>query len=287
MAPRAVEQLMQRIAEAGGLDVVARPLAKKVVAVIPHGVVKDTLSGTWLGHPLHPMLTDLPIGCWTNAMALDLLAGERAEPAAQFLVGMGVVTALPTAVAGLADWSDTLGEERRMGLVHAAGNVVALGCYALSWTARRGGNQRRGVALGLLGGAVATASAYLGGHLAWRQGVNVDRHAWDHPSDRWVDVAAESDLQGDGPLAVEAGDPIDDTVLLVRTGGAIRAISDVCGHAGGPLHEGDLEDGCVRCPWHGSVFRLEDGWVVHGPATGPQPRYDVRVAGGRISVRRT
>jgi nitrite reductase/ring-hydroxylating ferredoxin subunit/uncharacterized membrane protein len=283
MAPKAVEKLMERMAEAAALDSVARPASKKVAALIPHGVVKDVLSGTWLGHPLHPLLTDVPIGCWTNAMLLDAVAGERGHDAADMLVAVGVVTALPTAVAGLADWSDTLGEERRLGFVHALGNVAAVLCYSLSWRARRRGDRRRGVVLGFVGGALATMGAYVGGHLAWRKGVNVDRHAWDHASDEWVDVAADDELLDGKPLAVTAG---DDTVLLLRDGGVTHAIADVCGHAGGPLHEGEFADGCVTCPWHASTFRLDDGSVVHGPATGPQPAYDVRAVGGRVSVRR-
>jgi nitrite reductase/ring-hydroxylating ferredoxin subunit/uncharacterized membrane protein len=283
MAPKAVEQLMDRVAGATGLDSVAKPLANKVAALVPSGVVKDTLSGTWLGHPLHPMLTDVPIGCWTNAMLLDLVAGEAGEEAAQLLVGAGVLAALPTAISGLADWSDYFGEERRVGFVHALGNVAALTCYSLSWTARRKGNRQRGVVLGLMGATLATLSAYLGGHLAWRKGVNIDRHAWDHASDEWFDVAAEDEVADGKPMAVAAG---DDTVLLYREAGVVRALSDVCSHAGGPLNEGTIEGGCVTCPWHGSVFRLDDGSVVHGPATGPQPAYDVRTAGGRVSVRR-
>jgi nitrite reductase/ring-hydroxylating ferredoxin subunit/uncharacterized membrane protein len=285
VAPRIVEQALDRLGRATALDAVAKPLAKKVEALIPQGAVKDALSGTWLGHPLHPMLTDLPIGCWTNAMALDFLAGRKGRAGAQFLVGLGVVAALPTAASGLSDWSDTLGEDRRLGFAHAAGNTVALACYGLSWLARRRGDHRRGVALGLLGGAVATGSAYIGGHLAWRRGVNVDRHAFNHPSGEWTDVGSEADIAPDGPpVAVAVG---DDRVLLVRDGGGgLRALSDVCGHAGGPLHEGEVDDGCVTCPWHGSTFRLDDGSVVHGPATGPQPVYEVRVAEGRVSVRR-
>ena len=282
MAPKALEQLMDRVAGATALDSAAKPIAKKVAAIVPSGVVKDTLSGTWLGHPLHPMLTDVPIGCWTNAMLLDLVAGEAGQEAADLLVAAGVVAALPTAISGLADWSDYLGEDRRIGFVHALGNVAALTCYTLSWSARRNGRRSRGVVLGLLGATLATASAYLGGHLAWRKGVNVDRHAWEYPSEDWFDVAAEEEVADGKPIAVSAGEA---TVLLYRDGGVMRAISDVCSHAGGPLHEGSFEGGCVTCPWHGSVFRLDDGTVVHGPATGPQPAYDVRTAGGRVSVR--
>ena len=284
MTSLGVDKLVDRIASNATLDKVARPLSKKVAALVPAGAApKDFLSGTWLGHPLHPMLTDLPIGFWTNAVVLDLLGGKRGRDAARKLVGLGVLSALPTAASGLADWSDTLGEERRIGLIHAAGNVAAVSCYALSWCARRRGDHRKGVLLGLLGGIVATASAYLGGHLAWRRGVNVNRHAWAHDGHDWVDVGEESLLASGEPLVVDAaGEP----VVLISTGGAVYALAEVCSHAGGPLHEGAVADGCVVCPWHGSAFRLDDGSVVHGPATSPQPHYEVRVETGRVSVRR-
>ena len=282
MAPHLVEDVVRRLAGFTLVDKVAKPLAGAVAGVIPHGAAKDLLSGTWLGHPLHPLLTDLPIGCWTSAMALDLLGGKKGRAGAQSLVGLGVVSVLPTAASGLSDWSDTIGEDRRLGFVHASVNVVAVSLYSLSWLARRRGEHGKGVFLGLAGGAAASGSAYLGGHLAWRRGVNVDRHAFQHGSHDWVDVAADEEVAEGKPVAVAAG---DDTVMLLREDGVILAISDVCGHAGGPLHEGSVEDGCVTCPWHASVFRLRDGSVVHGPATGPQPSYEVRIAAGRVSVR--
>ena len=283
MAPRILENAMERLAGTSALDAIARPVSKKVAALVPQGAAKDVLSGTWMGHPLHPLLTDIPIGAWTCAMALDLLGRPEDEESSARLVGLGVISALPTAVAGLADWSDTLGEDRRVGFVHAVANVVAVGLYGWSWLARRRGDQRRGVALGLAGGTVATVGGYLGGHLSYRLGVNVDRHAWELPSDEWEDVAALADLPDGEASTVSVG---DDRVLVVRRGGDVLAIHDVCAHMGGPLHEGELSDGCVTCPWHASVFRLDDGSVVHGPATGPQPAYEVRISGGRVSLRR-
>jgi nitrite reductase/ring-hydroxylating ferredoxin subunit/uncharacterized membrane protein len=289
MTPRAIEQLTDRIAHTAWLDRVAGPVADRVGGLVPAGTpVKDLLSGTWLGHPLHPMLTDLPIGFWTSAMAVDFLGGRKGHRAADRLVALGVLSALPTAAAGLADWSDTIGEERRLGVAHAAGNVVAVGLYGWSWVARKRGRRGKGVTLGVLGAAAATAGAYLGGHLAWRKGVNVDRHAWDHPSADWSDVPVDPGL---GDPALGGGEPMvvgvgDDEVLVVAGDGTIHAISDVCSHMGGPLHEGSLAAGCVTCPWHGSTFRLVDGAVVHGPATGPQPAYDVRRSGDRLALRR-
>ena len=140
------------------------------------------------------------------------------------------------------------------------------------------------MALGFLGAGAATAGGYLGGHLVYRQGVGPDRNAWKRGGDEWVDVADDVALADGQPLVVKAG---DDDVLLVHAAGVVSAISNVCGHAGGPLNEGAFDDaGCVTCPWHGSVFRVADGHVVHGPATGHQPRYEVRSRDGRLSVRR-
>ena len=278
-----VRAVVHRLATAEELDRrVGKPAASAVSKAVSNGTVKSLLSGTWLGHPLHPMLTDLPIGSWTSAFVLDLFGGERAHDAADTLVGVGVVCALPTAAAGLSDWSDTLGEERRIGTAHALANVVAVGLYSWSWLARRAGRRKAGVTLGLLGASAATVGGYLGAHLVYRKGVGADRNAWKHGGD-WVDVADDVSLQAGEPLVVKVE---DDDVLLVRQGLDVVAISNVCGHAGGPLHEGELDaEGCVTCPWHGSRFRVADGHVVQGPATGHQPRYEVRSEGGRLSVR--
>jgi nitrite reductase/ring-hydroxylating ferredoxin subunit/uncharacterized membrane protein len=284
-----VRQLVDRLAENETLDRIGKPVAAWVGKQVGTGTVKDVLSGTWLGHPLHPMLTDLPIGSWTSAFVLDIIGGKRGRNAAQMLIGIGIVTALPTAAAGLSDWSDTIGEDRRIGTAHALGNVAALSLYTMSWRARRHGKQARGVLLGFMGAGAASVGGYLGGHLVYRKGVGPDRNAWKHASDEWVEVDEESALMeadaGAAPRVVKVG---DDDVLVVRQGAAYVAISNVCGHAGGPLDEGTFDDkGCVTCPWHGSVFRLRDGHVVHGPATGNQPRYDVRPgANGKLSIRR-
>ena len=280
-----MRELVHRLATAEPIDKVAKPVASKVADVVGHGTVKDVLSGTWLGHPLHPMLTDLPIGFWTSAFVLDLVGGKRSRAASDRLIGLGILSAVPTAAAGLSDWSDYLGEERRVGAVHAAANAVALGLYSWSWMARRGGRRKAGLTLALLGAGAATAGGYLGAHLIYRQGVGTDRNAWKHEGDEWVDVADDLALVEGRPLVVKVG---DDDVLLAKTpAGLVAAISNVCGHAGGPLNEGELDgEGCVTCPWHGSVFRLADGHVVHGPATGHQPRYEVRSEAGRLALRR-
>ena len=285
MTPPIIDDLLERLGKAELLDKPATSLATAVSRVTPPGhLAKDVLSGTWLGHPLHPLLTDIPIGAWASALILDLLGGDGGEKAADQLVGLGAVAALPTAVSGLSDWSDMLGAERRIGFVHALGNVTALTLFGLSYLSRRRGQRSRGLALSVLGATVVTAGAYLGGHLTFRRGVNVDRHAWDEGPSEWVEVAEEGDLREGEPVAAPAG---EETVMLVRRGQEIQGLADVCSHAGGPLHEGEIDDqGRVTCPWHGSTFCLDDGRVIHGPATAPQPVYDVRVEDGKVLVRR-
>jgi nitrite reductase/ring-hydroxylating ferredoxin subunit/uncharacterized membrane protein len=256
MAPKIVEDLIDRITEAEGLDKVAGRLSDAVSAVVDKRGVKDALSGTWMGHPLHPLLTDVTIGAWTSAFFLDVFGQESTERAADTLIGVGVVSAVPTVLSGVSDWSDLFGEPKRLGLVHAMFNAAAITSYGLSWLARRKGDRSRGLALGLLGATVATVGGHLGGHLSYRKGVNVDRNAWAEPPSEWETVLDAGELGEGGRRVVRAGD-LD--VLLVNDDGVLRAIAEVCGHAGGPLHEGHFEGGCVTCPWHGSTFRLEDG----------------------------
>ncbi|WP_017936397.1 DUF2231 domain-containing protein [Nocardioides sp. Iso805N] len=129
--------------------------------------LQSLLRGDWFGHHLHPTLTDFPLGAWMSASLLDLIGPEGSEEAAARLVGLGVLGALPTALSGLADWQ-SLAErrDRRVGVVHAAGNAAALAAYSCSWIARRRGRHRLGAALGLLGAGLSGGAGYLGGHLA-------------------------------------------------------------------------------------------------------------------------
>jgi nitrite reductase/ring-hydroxylating ferredoxin subunit len=229
------------------------------------------------------LLTDLPIGFWTSAFVLDLVGGRRAQPAADALVGVGVAAALPTAAAGVADWSDLNEPERRSGLVHAAANMVATALYGLSFLARRRGQRLGGVMLGLAGATAATAGGFLGGHLAYRRGAGVNRAAAAPAPENWTEIQAEGTLTREKPtLARLDGEPL----VAAQADGEPVALFDRCSHLAGPLHEGALVDGCVRCPWHGSTFRLADGTVVRGPATASQPAYELRVDGEGIQARR-
>jgi nitrite reductase/ring-hydroxylating ferredoxin subunit/uncharacterized membrane protein len=282
----ALHALAERLGELGVLDAPATAVGKLVRSAIPRGPVKDALSGTWLGHGLHPLLTDVPIGTWTSATILDLVGGRAGRRGADRLVAVGVIAATPTAVTGLSDWADTEPTSdgvRRIGSVHALANVTALGLYAASLAARAGGRRGTGVTLGLAGAGALAVGGHLGGHLSYARGVGVDTHAFDRPVADWEDVLAEAEVS-EGELRVAAVD--GEPVLLARHGGELFALADRCAHRQGPLHEGELVDGCVECPLHGSRFALADGSVERGPSAYPQPAYETRVREGRIEVRR-
>lgn len=280
---------IDRLHHAEGLDATVSVVERFADGVLPRSAdLRDVLHGTWLGHPLHPPLTDLVIGFWTSAVLLDLLGGERAQRAAEGMVGAGVLSALPTAYAGLADWQ-ALGQtkpERRVGVVHALSNAVALTLFGWSWLARRRRRQGLGVALGLAGSAAATLGGYLGGHLAYRQAVGVDHQVTEHKAGEWTDIGPLQDIPENSPHHAE-GDGAH--LVVVRQGERVAALAAHCAHMAGPLHEGKIVEvggqACLVCPWHGSTFALRDGSVAHGPATAPQPSYDTRVREGRVEVK--
>lgn len=275
---------ISRIGSMAELDRLADPAVKTVKTLIRPGRLKDLLSGTWLGHPLHPVLTDITIGSLTGATLLDFVGGRRGEHAADVLVGVGVLSALPTAAAGAADWSDTVGEDQRVGVAHAASNLLGISLYAMSFVARRRGARGTGKLLGLGGLASMSIGGYLGGHLSFSRGIGVNYTFNEKTPEEWTDVVGEAELTDGKPLGVSV---TDTRVLLYRTNDQFLAIGAVCTHAGGPLDEGSVDDeSCtVGCPWHQSVFNLHDGTVVHGPATSPSTSYEVRLHGGRVSVR--
>jgi nitrite reductase/ring-hydroxylating ferredoxin subunit/uncharacterized membrane protein len=266
------------------LDAPAKKIGKAVRSFIRPGPLKDVLSGSWLGHALHPLLTDVTIGTFTSAVLLDWLGGKKSQPAAERLIAIGLASTVPTVSAGYSDWADTEvanDSVRRIGIVHAATNATAASLFAASWVKRRNGSNGR--LLALAGGGAMAAAGYLGGHLTLAEGVGVDRTAFEDAPDEWVAVLDDTALQEGLARCVE----VDGTAVLVaRRGGTLYALSDHCSHRGGPLHKGTLDGVTVTCPWHDSVFDLRDGALVHGPAAYPQPSWDTRVRDGRIEVRR-
>ena len=283
--PLARETIAERIEQLEPLDAFAEPLQEAVRLAVPQeSQLKDLLSGTWLGHPLHPPLTDVVIGAWTSALLLDLLGGRDGEQAADRLVGAGILAAVPTASAGLSDWAELRGGSRRVGGVHALGNTTALLLHTLSWFARRRGDRASGVTLSLVGYGVATFSAWLGGHLSFAKGVGVNQTAFEDTPSEWTSVLDEAKLE-EGTLTSGRADGL--ALVLVRKRERLYALADRCSHRGCSLHTGKLNpDETLTCPCHGSTFRL-DGSIVKGPATSPQPAFDVRANEGKVEIRRT
>ncbi len=252
--------------------------------------VKDFLNGVWLGHPLHPLLTDVPIGAWTMTELLDLISAGRGgdsglDAASDITLGAGIVAALGAAVTGITDWSDVGGAHRRMGLIHGLINVAGLTLSVGSLALRMGGNKRsRGAARALSAAGYLTSSvaAYIAGELVFNLGMAVNRDAWVSGPEKYTDVGAVDDLQEGKMVKFEVeGRPI----VLLKDDHGIHAFDGTCPHYGCGLWEGELKDHIVTCPCHGSQFDVRDGSLVHGPATAPVPSYETRRQKGRIEVR--
>lgn len=254
--------------------------------------LKSLLHGTWLRHPLHPLLTDIPIGAWVLAALFDILwlVGPKswgwAAQAAGVVVIVGALGGLAAVVTGLADWSDSYGAERRTGLLHGLLNSTALALYIVSLVFRFEAVDRQsltGAILGFIGLVTVAIGAYLGGSLVFSKGVGVNHTAWEEGADEYEVVMPAARMPENRlERVMVAGTP----VVLLRLGDTYCAISATCSHAGGPLDEGTLAGDVVTCPWHGSRFSMRSGHVLTGPATIAQPRYDVRVRDGQIEIKR-
>jgi len=284
MQPLLRERLTEQLEQLRSIDPVAKSLQQMTRRLVPDGTtVKDFLSGTWLGHPLHPVLTDVVIGSWTSVFFLDLVPTPSTRRASDRLLGIGILAAAPTAAAGLSDFAELGPGLRRVGALHAVGNVTALSLMTLAWLRRKRGKRASGWLLAMAGNGVATASAYLGGHLSFGKGVGVNQTAFEELPRAWTAVMDASDL-GERTLARGRAGTAD--VLLYRTGEQVAAMVDRCSHRGCSLSQGEVDGGDVICPCHGSRFRLEDGSVVHGPATAPQARLEARIQDGKVEIRR-
>lgn len=255
--------------------------------------LKSLLNGVGLGHPLHPAITDVPIGAWLLAAVFDTLwlispsSSAWAARGAEALVIVGIVGAVGAAVTGLTDWSDSYGAERTVGLYHAGLNSLALILYVVSLVLRLGtnlGEAPAGAVLGYVGLVCVLVAAYLGGDMVFDKGTGVNRTAWEEGSEEYQAVMPALDMPANALRRVLVGGV---PVVVLRHGDSYFAIAATCSHAGGPLDEGELQQGdVVQCPWHGSRFRMRDGAVLTGPATFSQPRYDVRLHDGMIEMRR-
>lgn len=270
-------QLISRLEQDSRLDGVVSA-GQRVARLIRPGKVRDALHGVWLGHPLHPVLVQVPAGTWLSASILD--AGGADEGAVRQLVAAGLIASIPAAAAGAADWSEQHEQQMRVGIIHAAGNVAALGLYGASLMSR---TPRLSRALRLAGLATISASGLLGGHISFRLAGGAN-HAEEIPhliEPGWQHLMAAADLP-EGKLVRQMAGEVP--VVAIRSGGRVHVLADRCSHMSGPLSGGVFADGCLTCPWHGSVFRVAGGSVARGPATAPQPAFEVRETGGAIQI---
>ncbi|MDO3704004.1 Rieske 2Fe-2S domain-containing protein [Micromonospora sp. C28SCA-DRY-2] len=278
--------LLTKIEQNTRLDRVGDRLQRAVQATLRPQRVRDLLHGVWLGHPLHPAMVQVPVGAWISAAVLDVLPGQ--QRAATTLTTLGTVSALPAAVAGLNDWAALAPDQRRVGLVHAASNTVALAFYAGSVSARLRGRHGLGRALGMMGLSAASMGAYIGGHLAYKQGAQVNQSISEmhRMSGGWHPLGDMAALPQRQLITRE----IDDvSVILYRHDDDVTVMLERCPHQSGPLGQGEVQvvDGheCVVCPWHGSTFRLNGGEVVHGPSGNDQQILQTRIREGVLEAR--
>jgi nitrite reductase/ring-hydroxylating ferredoxin subunit/uncharacterized membrane protein len=249
--------------------------------------LKTFVHGTWLGHPLHPVITDIPLGAWTLAVIFDIIylfnRSSTWSTAADVSVLIGVVAALGAAVTGYTDWNETVDRERRVGIAHGLINTLVLIIFVIALiVVATGGSRGLAIVLSLIGYVLVLCAAFLGGELVFGIGTGVNHHAWQHPPDKFTRVMLEGQLN-DGVLV--RGLAGDVPILIYKKGDSICAISETCSHAGGPLAEGELIGNLVQCPWHASRFDVCTGLVKAGPATVSQVRYETRVQNGQIEVK--
>ncbi|HYF24365.1 MAG TPA: Rieske 2Fe-2S domain-containing protein [Baekduia sp.] len=285
-AQHVVYEAVASVERAQALDGPAQAAGQAVRGAIRQGAPKEALSGTWLGHALHPLLTDAVIGTWTSALLLDVAGGRESRRASERLIAAGIASSLPTALTGANDWADTEAVDpgvRRVGMVHGLVNVAALGLQVASLRARRRGAHGRGVALSALAGGALAVSGHLGGHLSYVQGVGVNETTFDAGPEEWTALVVDRSPDEGAAVRALAGDT---PVLLTRRDGRLLALHDRCAHRGCSLADGRLDGDVVECACHGSRYALADGELRRGPATVPQPAFEVRERDGHLEVRR-
>ena len=281
-----LERLAEKIAGNESLDRAGEKVAgvfDKATSKLPSRArVLDALHGTWLGHPLHPVLTDIPIGSWTFAAIVDVaeMASGKHSSTPGKAIAVGMVAAVPTAITGVTDWRQSYGAAWRVGVVHAALNNAALGLFGLSLALRRDNlGLARVCSFGGLG--IVAVSGYLGGYLIsnLRMGVKHEAEPAGEPT-FFSEASVDGDLQEDTPRRVE----VDGTPLMVvRHAGQLYALADVCPHLGCSLSEGTISGDAIVCNCHGSTFALEDGRVLSGPSQVPVASYNPGLRGAEKS----
>ena len=281
---------LDRVADVATFDKVIEPARRAVLGALKPPAVKDLLHGTWIGHPLHPILVQVPVGSWVSAGLLDVV--PRMRPAATALIGIGVAAAVPAAASGAADWSEQGTGVRRLGALHAVLNSVSLGLYVGSLAARRNDRGGLGRVLSYSGLAIAGSSAAIGGHMSYAQSSGASHAATAARSltSDWIDLGPLDDLpEGRPTLRTGSGSGVAVPLAAVRRGGRVDVFVGTCSHLSGPLYEGSVEEvrghACLVCPWHDSAFDLDNGEPRRGPAANPQEKLEVRMEAGRVMAR--
>lgn len=272
----------------GWLDPVAdalQPRLRRALDAAPR--LRDTLNGTWLGVPLHPPLTDIPIGATTAALLLDtaesVVGSRRCGVAADYALAVGVAGTLPAAAAGVCDWRDLRGETRRVATLHGSLNTTALALHGCSLVGRWRGHRAASKLASAAGFLVTALAGHIGGELSFAQGVGINRTAWQRGPRRFTPVLDEAEVDTGELKRVEVGGvPV---VVSRSTTGELQAIGATCSHMGGPLDRGRRDGDTVVCPWHGSRFDLGNGAVLSGPSAYPQPCFELRLREGKIELR--
>src|SRR3954466_15450408 len=282
--------ILDRVADLDAFDKVIEPARRAVLGALKPQALKDFLHGSWLGHPLHPVMVQVPVGSWVSAGVLDAIPPLR--PAATVLIGTGVATAVPAALSGAADWSEQATGVRRLGAVHAVLNTAALGLYVGSLVARGKGLGTLGRVLSSSGLGIAGGSAAIGGHMSYAQssGASHAATAARALTTDWIDLGPLDDLpEGRPALRTGKGSGVAVPLAAIRRGAQVDVFIGACSHLSGPLYEGSIENGsgeaCLVCPWHGSAFHLEEGQPRRGPAANPQEKLEVRMEAGRVKSR--
>jgi nitrite reductase/ring-hydroxylating ferredoxin subunit/uncharacterized membrane protein len=251
--------------------------------------LQDFLNGSWLGHPLHPLLTDVVVGGFTMLVIFDLwslIFGADFRDASLVILGLSILAGLGTIISGLTDFKDTAsGDERNVTTLHGYTNVLAIVLYVVAFFVRLGpeDGQTTGQVLSVIGYLIITIGAFIGGHVVFKYGymVNYNAFAGGRRAKTFTPVLPAAELAENTPTKASLGAT---ALVLVRRGDLVYALKETCSHAGGPLSEGTLAGDTIVCPWHASHFRLSDGAVKHGPAHTRQVSYHARINDGQVEV---
>lgn len=281
MIRRAVNGVLDAQGWADGLGELLQKIYLAVLRPVP--LVKDFLHGTWLGHALHPVITDVPVGALTAALFLDIIGQVEG---AKWATVVGYAGMIGSALTGIADYTGTSGKVRRYATIHSLFMVVSTLSYLVSVLIRFGvigGSHQAAMAVAIVGYLFLSVGAYIGGELVFGLGYMVDRHAWRGGGAKWAAVEPV-EFPENAPAKAKAG---AQALVVVRRGDTVFALHDVCAHAGCSLAEkGTLVGDTLECQCHGSRFDLADGHVARGPATYDQPAFEIRREAGVLQARR-